>query len=70
MKLSNIWKAYKSTILGVALSTFTSLTQALQQGNVNWNAIVVSAAISVLLAITDVLKETIQDKKLEMKNKE
>jgi hypothetical protein len=57
MKFSNILKAYKSTLLGIAITVTTSLAQALTAGPINWGVIGASAGATVLLALTDILKE-------------
>lgn len=57
MKFSNIFTAYKSTLLGVAITGLTALAQALMNGPVNWKAIGVAFAVNCILALTDILKE-------------
>jgi hypothetical protein len=55
--MKNIFGAYRSTLLGLAIAALTTISQGLATPPVNWQAIGLSVAIAVLLALTDVLKE-------------
>lgn len=57
MKLSNIWIAYKSTILGFAITTLTFIGQAVTAGPINWKILGTAILANLILCITDILKE-------------
>lgn len=57
MKFSNIFGAYRSTIIGLAITILTSVYTALQAPPINWKAIGSAAILAVILAVTDILKE-------------
>jgi hypothetical protein len=55
--IKNIWKAYKSTILGLSIPVLTAVYQGLSTPPVNWKAIGTSVVLAVILSVTDLLKE-------------
>lgn len=57
MKLSNIWKAWASTTLGVLIGTVATTVVSLNEGSFSWTAFGTSAGIAVLLGLSDGLKE-------------
>lgn len=63
MKLSNIWKAYASSLIGVVIGVLASAGTAIAQNSFDMKAIMVGAVPAVLLATTDVLKEIQKDLK-------
>lgn len=56
--IKNIWKAYRSTLIGLAIPVLTAVYQGLSTPPVNWKAIGTSVVLAVILALTDILKET------------
>jgi hypothetical protein len=58
MKLSNVWKARLSTLLGLAIPVLTGIFTDLATGSVNWTAVKGTLVVSLGLFLTDVLKET------------
>jgi hypothetical protein len=57
MKLSNIWTAYKSTILGFLVTALTAIGQAVTAGPINWKVLGTVIVSSAILALTDILNE-------------
>jgi len=57
IKLSNIWVANKSTIIGLVITGVTIIYEALKTGPLNWQALGTAFAGSALLALTNILKE-------------
>jgi hypothetical protein len=57
MKFSNILKAYKTTIIGLAIPVVTAIVQVLTAGPVSWKVIGSAVAAALLLAVTDLLNE-------------
>lgn len=57
MKLSNIWKAWASTSLGVLIGTVATTVVSLNEGSFSWGAFGTSVGIAVLLGLSDGLKE-------------
>jgi hypothetical protein len=58
MKFSNIWNAGKSTIIGLLITILTALAQALTAGPIDWKVLGTVILSSVILALTDILRET------------
>lgn len=57
MKLSNIWKAWASTTLGVLVATVATTVVSLNDGSFSWATFSTSAGIALLLGLSDGLKE-------------
>ncbi len=55
--MKNILGAYKSTLIGLAITVITGLSQALTAGPINWKVLGTSIVASILLALTDILNE-------------
>lgn len=58
MKLSNIWKGWLTTLLGVLITVLTALATQLSTGELDWKAISAVALPALVLALTDLLKQT------------
>lgn len=57
IKWSNIFKAGASTLLGGLILVGTTVVTSLQEGQLHWKPVLISAAIAVFLAVTDMFKE-------------
>jgi hypothetical protein len=57
MKLSNIWKAWLSSLLGLLIPIITLCVSDLFTGSINWTAVKASLAPALALLVTDILKE-------------
>jgi hypothetical protein len=57
MKLSNIWKAWLSSLIGAFIPIFTGLLTSVINGTVDWTSVKISLAPALVLVFTDILKE-------------
>ena len=60
IKISNIWTAYRSSLIGLTVTVTTIIYQELQNGPINWHTVGVAFLGSLLLAITKSLKEEVK----------
>lgn len=61
MKLSHLWKAAVSTLIGLLIPIVTGIGTQLATGQVNWTAVKTSLIATGLLLFTDILKEIQKD---------
>lgn len=57
MKLSNLWKAWVSSLIGALIPILTGLLTSVINGNVDWTSVKISLAPALALVFTDILKE-------------
>lgn len=57
MKVSNIWKAWLSTLIGVLIPVLTAVGTSAATGKVNWEIVTAVGVPAFILAVTDILKE-------------
>lgn len=69
LKLSNLWKARISTLIGLLIPVLTGVVTDLSTGTVNWTAVKTTLVVTFGLFVTDILKETqkelVQDSKTD-----
>lgn len=57
MKTTNIWKAWGSTLIGLFIPILTTIGTDIANGKVDWHAVGLSCGATLVLAVTDLLKE-------------
>ncbi len=57
MKLSNIFRAWLSTLIGLFIPVIVGVSTQLATGQVDWNKVKISLIATGLLALTDLLSE-------------
>lgn len=57
IKLSNLWKAWLSTLIGLLIPVITGALTSWVTGSVDWAAVKASAIPAIILAFTSTMKQ-------------
>ena len=55
--ISNVYKAWLSTLIGVVITVLSGIISQANTGHVNWHLVIATGSGALLLALTDILKE-------------
>lgn len=56
-RVSNIWKAWLSTSIGLFIPVLTAIATKMMDGSIDWKYIKLSLIGTLVLAVTDLLQE-------------
>lgn len=56
-RVSNIWKAWLSTSIGLFIPVLTAIATKIMNGSIDWKYIKLSLIGTLVLAVTDLLQE-------------
>ena len=56
-RISNIWKAWISTTIGLFIPVITGIASQIMDGAIDWKSVKLSLIGTAILALTDLLRE-------------
>ncbi|MGF7233329.1 hypothetical protein [Arachidicoccus sp.] len=71
-RVSNIWRAWLSTTIGLLIPVLTGIASRIMNGTIDWNYVKMSLIATAILALTDLLQEVkrrMDARKMKRQNK-